>query len=61
METKSLLDDSGDLTAIMHNDYPQLMSDIRGVSEETTTGVYRLYEMEKNNSLKVPALNVMIQ
>ena len=53
-----LLDDRGDLTAIMHNDYPQLMSDIRGVSEETTTGVHRLYEMEKNNSLKVPALNV---
>ena len=53
-----LLDDGGDLTAIMHNDYPQLMSDIRGVSEETTTGVHRLYEMEKNNSLKVPALNV---
>ena len=53
-----LLDDGGDLTAIIHNDYPQLMSDIRGVSEETTTGVHRLYEMEKNNSLKVPALNV---
>ena len=53
-----LLDDGGDLTAIMHNDYPQLMSDIRGVSEETTTGVHRLYEMEKNNSLEVPALNV---
>ena len=53
-----LLDDGGDLTAIMHNDYPQLMSDIKGVSEETTTGVHRLYEMEKNNSLKVPALNV---
>ena len=53
-----LLDDGGDLTAIMHNDYPQLMSDIRGVSEETTTGVHRLYEMEKYNSLKVPALNV---
>ena len=53
-----LLDDGGDLTAIMHNDYPQLMSDIKGVSEETTTGVHRLYEMEKNDSLKVPALNV---
>ena len=53
-----LLDDGGDLTAIMHNDYPQLMADIKGVSEETTTGVHRLYEMEKNNSLKVPALNV---
>ena len=53
-----LLDDGGDLTAIMHNDYPQLMADIKGVSEETTTGVHRLYEMEKNDSLKVPALNV---
>ena len=42
----------------MHNDYPQLMGDIKGVSEETTTGVHRLYEMEKNNLLKVPALNV---
>ena len=53
-----LLDDGGDLTAIMHDEYPQLMHDIKGVSEETTTGVHRLYEMEKNSSLKIPALNV---
>ena len=53
-----LLDDGGDLTAIMHNEYKDLLKDIKGVSEETTTGVHRLYEMEKNNELKMPAMNV---
>ena len=53
-----LLDDGGDLTVIMHEKYPELMKECRGVSEETTTGVLRLYEMQKNNSLLVPAINV---
>ena len=53
-----LLDDGGDLTVLMHNEYPELMDDVRGVSEETTTGVHRLYEMAKAGTLKVPAINV---
>ena len=53
-----LLDDGGDLTALMHNQYPELLKDVVGVSEETTTGVHRLYEMEKDSSLKIPAMNV---
>ncbi len=53
-----ILDDGGDLTKMMHDDYPQLMEGIKGVSEETTTGVLRLYEMEKKGDLKVPAINV---
>jgi len=53
-----LLDDGGDLTKIMHDDYPQLMDDVRGLSEETTTGVHRLYEMERAGTLKCPAINV---
>jgi adenosylhomocysteinase len=53
-----LLDDGGDLTKIMHDDYPELMADVRGVSEETTTGVHRLYEMAAAGSLMVPAINV---
>jgi len=53
-----LLDDGGDLTAIMHNEYKDLMKDIKGVSEETTTGIKALNKMEKNNSLLVPAINV---
>ncbi len=53
-----ILDDGGDLTKIMHNDYADLMKDVKGVSEETTTGVLRLYEMEKAGNLKVPAINV---
>jgi adenosylhomocysteinase len=53
-----ILDDGGDLTLIMHNKYPQLMKDVRGVSEETTTGVHRLYEMAKAGKLMVPAFNV---
>ena len=53
-----LLDDGGDLTKLMHEDYPELMKDVRGLSEETTTGVHRLYEMERNGELLVPAINV---
>jgi adenosylhomocysteinase len=53
-----ILDDGGDLTAIMHKDYPDLMKDVKGISEETTTGVLRLYEMEKKGTLAVPAINV---
>ena len=53
-----ILDDGGDLTAVMHNRAPALLDNVRGLSEETTTGVLRLYEMEKNGSLKVPAINV---
>ena len=53
-----LLDDGGDLTTIIHNEYPELALSIRGVSEETTTGVARLYQMEKNQLLKMPAINV---
>ena len=53
-----ILDDGGDLTKIMHDKYPELLKNIKGLSEETTTGVHRLYEMEKENSLLVPAINV---
>ncbi len=53
-----LLDDGGDLTLIIHEKYPELMADIKGVSEETTTGVHRLYEMAKAGTLKIPAINV---
>lgn len=53
-----LLDDGGDLTSMIHNEYPHLINDIRGVSEETTTGVLRLYDMAKEGSLKMPAINV---
>ncbi len=53
-----LLDDGGDLTAVMHTQYPELLKNVIGVSEETTTGVHRLYEMEKDSSLKIPAMNV---
>ncbi len=53
-----LLDDGGDLTAIMHKDYKHLMKEIRGVTEETTTGIKALNKMEKNNSLMIPAINV---
>ena len=53
-----LLDDGGDLTQIMHEKHPELMSDVRGLTEETTTGVHRLYEMMEANTLKCPAFNV---
>ncbi|VAV86730.1 Adenosylhomocysteinase [hydrothermal vent metagenome] len=53
-----LLDDGGDLTILMHEKYPELLKDVKGVSEETTTGVHRLYEMAKAGTLKIPAINV---
>ncbi len=53
-----ILDDGGDLTAILHDKYPELMRDVRGISEETTTGVSRLYEMASNGKLMCPAINV---
>ncbi len=53
-----ILDDGGDLTQIMHDKYPEMLKDVRGISEETTTGVHRLYEMMKAGTLKVPAINV---
>ncbi len=53
-----LLDDGGDLTVLMHEKHADLMGDVRGLSEETTTGVHRLYEMEHKGTLTVPAFNV---
>ncbi|MCF6195406.1 MAG: adenosylhomocysteinase [Emcibacter sp.] len=53
-----ILDDGGDLTAMVYQDFPELLDDIRGISEETTTGVLRLYQMEKDGTLTVPAINV---
>ncbi len=53
-----ILDDGGDLTLMMHNDYPELLTEVRGLSEETTTGVHRLAEMVKKGTLKVPAINI---
>jgi len=53
-----ILDDGGDLTVRMHDQYPELLASVRGISEETTTGVHRLYEMQRDGSLKVPAINV---
>jgi adenosylhomocysteinase len=53
-----ILDDGGDLTAMVHNKFPELLGDIRGLSEETTTGVHRLYQMHERGELKCPAINV---
>lgn len=53
-----LLDDGGDLTQIMHEKHADMMADVKGVSEETTTGVHRLYEMMREGTLKIPAFNV---
>ena len=53
-----ILDDGGDLTLMMHNKFPHLLKDVKGISEETTTGVHRLYDMFKKGELKVPAINV---
>src|SRR3990167_9439484 len=53
-----ILDDGGDLTVLMHEKYPQLLTQIKGISEETTTGVHRLYEMHKAGRLKTTAINV---
>jgi len=53
-----ILDDGGDLTQVMHEKYPDLLKNVKGISEETTTGVHRLYEMMGDGSLQVPAINV---
>lgn len=53
-----ILDDGGDLTLIMHEKYPELMKEVRGISEETTTGVHRLDEMMRKGTLLAPAFNV---
>ena len=53
-----ILDDGGDVTKIIHEKYPDLLNEIKGLSEETTTGVHRLKEMQKNGTLRVPAINV---
>jgi adenosylhomocysteinase len=53
-----ILDDGGDLTVMVHQKYPELLSGVRGISEETTTGVSRLYQMFARGELKVPAINV---
>ena len=53
-----ILDDGGDLTAMVHDRFPELLAEIRGLSEETTTGVHRLYQMHEKGDLKLPAINV---
>jgi adenosylhomocysteinase len=53
-----ILDDGGDVTALLHDKYPEMLKDIKGLSEETTTGVHRLWDMAKAGTLKVPAINV---
>jgi adenosylhomocysteinase len=53
-----VLDDGGDLTVMLHEKYPELMDDIGGITEETTTGVHRLYQMQQEGTLKAPAINV---
>jgi len=57
-EANMVLDDGGDLTAMLHDRYPQMLEKIHGITEETTTGVHRLQEMLKDGTLKVPAVNV---
>ncbi|MEQ8265050.1 adenosylhomocysteinase [Pseudohaliea sp.] len=57
-EANMVLDDGGDLTAMLHDKYPQMLEKIHGITEETTTGVHRLQEMLKDGTLKVPAVNV---
>jgi len=57
-EANMILDDGGDLTAMLHEKYPEMLDRIHGITEETTTGVHRLYEMMTNGELKVPAINV---
>lgn len=53
-----ILDDGGDLTNLVHEKHPELLANIRGVSEETTTGVHNLYRMLREGKLKMPAFNV---
>lgn len=57
-DANMILDDGGDLTEMVHSKYPDLLNNIHGISEETTTGVHRLIEMMEEGSLKVPAINV---
>ena len=57
-DANMVLDDGGDLTAMLHEQYPEMLEHIHGITEETTTGVHRLYEMLANGELKVPAINV---
>jgi len=57
-DANMVLDDGGDLTAKLHEKYPEVLDGVHGITEETTTGVHRLYEMLKNGELKVPAINV---
>ncbi|MFN2329212.1 MAG: adenosylhomocysteinase [Chromatocurvus sp.] len=57
-DANMVLDDGGDLTAMLHEKYPQMLERIHGITEETTTGVHRLYEMLEAGTLKVPAINV---
>ena len=57
-DANMILDDGGDLTAVVHDKYPQMLDKIHGITEETTTGVHRLYDMLKKGTLKVPAINV---
>merc|ERR1740129_1593559 len=58
IEQNLILDDGGDLTNLVHEKYPQYLKNIKGLSEETTTGVHNLYKMFKTGALKVPAINV---
>ena len=57
-DANMILDDGGDLTAYIHDTYPEMLDKIHGITEETTTGVHRLYDMLKKGTLKVPAVNV---
>ncbi|HAO87761.1 MAG TPA: adenosylhomocysteinase, partial [Gammaproteobacteria bacterium] len=57
-DANMILDDGGDLTAMVHDKYPEMLASIHGITEETTTGVHRLLEMMEEGSLKVPAINV---
>jgi len=57
-DANMILDDGGDLTGMLHEKYPEMLAHIHGITEETTTGVHRLYEMIANGELKVPAINV---
>ena len=53
-----ILDDGGDLSLMMHDKYPELLKNVKGISEETTTGIHRMYQMAKNETLQVPVINV---
>ncbi|MCK5887383.1 MAG: adenosylhomocysteinase, partial [Alcanivorax sp.] len=57
-DANMILDDGGDLTGYIHDTYPQMLDNIHGITEETTTGVHRLYQMEKDGELYCPAINV---